>query len=316
MDVAVSLVLAIFGVIAVGFIAARTGFLARAAIDGVDRYVFTFALPALMFRSLANTELPATLPWGLWLCYYPATLLVWAVGSTIARLVLRRSFGESAVIGFGGAQANTVLLGIPIILTGLGDKAGPPLFFILAFHGIIVISLAIFLLEMTKSDDDGERRTASAAIRMGLRGTARNPIILGLFGGILYGQLGVAIPGPIDHMLQLLGRSAIPCALFVLGALLNRYHLGHNLGTASLTSVFKLLIHPALVWLLATFVFTLPPLWTAVATILASMPTGVYSSILANSYQTAPGEASSAVVLSTALSVFTITLLLSWFLAQ
>ena len=45
------------------------------------------------------------------------------------------------------------------------------------------------------------------------------------------------------------------------------------------------------------------------------MPTGVYSSILANRYGAAPGAASSAVVLSTAASLVTLTVLLGFFLA-
>ena len=50
------------------------------------------------------------------------------------------------------------------------------------------------------------------------------------------------------------------------------------------------------------------------ATLLAAMPTGVYSSILANRYQAAPGAASSTVVLSTGVSLLTLTVLLGWFL--
>ncbi len=56
------------------------------------------------------------------------------------------------------------------------------------------------------------------------------------------------------------------------------------------------------------------PLWVTAATLLAAMPTGVYSSILANRYQAAPGAASSTVVLSTGVSIVTLTILIGWFL--
>ena len=313
MDVAFNLVLPIFGLIAVGYASARLGIVSAAGIDGMDRYVFSLAVPALLFRALANTELPTELPWGLWLSFYLATLAVWAVGGALARFVLGRSFAESVMIGFGGCQGNTVMLGIPIVLTGLGELAGPPLFFILAFHGLLLFTLATFFLESARPRADGERRGMGQILFSGLRGTARNPVMLGLFGGLVYGQLGVAIPGPMDGILELMGRSAIPCALFVTGGVLTRYRVGDNLGTASFSAGFKLIVHPLLVFCLARFVFALPPLWIAVATVLASMPTGVYSSILANRYQVVPGAASSAVVFSTALSLVTLTLVLNCF---
>ena len=317
MGVAFPLVLPIFAIIAIGYAAARTGFLGRAAIDGLDRYVFTFAIPALLFRALAGTELPATLPWTLWLTYYGATLATWALGLVAVRLLAGRSLRDSIMIGFGCAQSNTVMVGIPIILSALGDAAGPPLFFIIGFHGLILITVATVGLEWAGSrdqsgDDERPARTALRGFLSVLRGTLCNPVILGLAGGVIYGQLGVAIPGPVDRMLELLGGSAIPCALFVIGAVLTRHRLGHSLGLAALVATLKLLAHPALVWLVATYVLALPLPWVQVATLLAAMPTGVYCSILANRYRAAPEVASSVVVLSTVASLVTITALLAW----
>ncbi len=89
MPVALTLVLPIFGVIALGYAGARSKLISHAGVDGLDTYVFTFAMPLLLFRNLAHTEFPSTLPWGLWVSYYGAMLTVWAVGSFIAFYVLR-----------------------------------------------------------------------------------------------------------------------------------------------------------------------------------------------------------------------------------
>jgi len=102
--------------------------------------------------------------------------------------------------------------------------------------------------------------------------------------------------------------------VFVLGAMLTRYSIRRSVGAASITTVFKLVVHPALVFVMTQYVFELEPLWVMAATMLAAMPTGVYSSILANRYRAAPGAASSTVVLSTGLSLVTLTVLLGWFL--
>lgn len=312
MTSAYSLVLPIFGVIGLGYLAVRTRALSDAAIDGLDSFVFTFGIPVLLFRSIARTDIPDILPLGLWASYYGAMLAIWAAGSLFARFVLKRTPGDAVVIGFGGGQGNVVMLGIPVILTGFGAEASVPLFLILTFHGLILITAATFLLELT-GRPEGEDVPVRAILRNGLMSSVKNPVIIGLALGVFYGRLGVALPAPVDATAELLGRAAIPCALFVLGGMLTRYHLRAAVATASLTTLFKLVAMPALVYGLGAHVFHLPALWVAVATVLAGSPTGVYSSILAHRYRVAPETASGTVVLSTALSAVTLTLLLQQF---
>jgi len=310
---AVSLVLPIFGVIALGYFAARSGFLSEAAVDGIDKYAFNFAITALLFRALANTELPATLPWGLWLSYYGGVFVVWAVGGFAARFVLQRSPADSVIIGFGGGFSNTVMLGIPIILTAYGEEAGVPLFFILAFHGLTIFTVATFLLETTRPRD-GVPLTTVEILKESFLGLAKNPVILALGSGIAFGQTGLTIPGPIDATLEMLARTGIPCALFVLGATLVRYEMRRSIGAASLIACLKLVLHPIVVFILASFVFDLPPLWLKVAVTMAAMPTGVFCFILASRYQAAPGAASSAILMATGFSLVTLTVVLNLFL--
>lgn len=314
MEVALSLVLPIFGIIAIGYAGARSKLISQSGVDGLDTYVFTFAMPILLFRNLAGTEFPSALPWGLWISYYGAMLAVWAAGSLIALYILRRPAADSVMLGFGCGQGNTIMLGLPIILTGFGPEAGTPVFLILAFHGIILFTIATFLLELTRARDGSEAPSFGSILKQGLMNTVRNPVIIGIACGVVYGQLGVPLPGIVNKAFEMVAGSAIPCALFVLGAMLTRYSIRRSVGAASITTFFKLTVHPALVFVMTQYVFGLEPLWVTAATLLAAMPTGVYSSILANRYQAAPGAASSTVVLSTGVSLVTLTVLLGLFL--
>ncbi len=309
MEVAISLVSPLLGTIVLGYLLSRARYISDGGIDGINRYVVSIALPSLLVRALATTELPNEWPWGLWLSYFLPAIAVWGLGFTIACIVMKRPRGEGIIVGFGSALSNSALLGIPMILTAFGDQAGPPLFLLLALDGLVLLSLATFLLE-TESDADGTRGRAGA-VWAGFRGTVRSPIILGLAAGIVMAAIDVRIPEPIDRLLGMLANSAIPCALFVLGATLNRHQLGRDLPSSVITMVLKLLIHPLLVWILATFVFGLPPLWTIVATLAAAMPTGVFSAILAARYRTGSGAASGAVLLTTVVSLVTVTVLIA-----
>jgi len=318
MDVAYTLVLPVFGVVVVGYAAARFGWFAASATRGLDAFVFNFAIPALLFRALAATELPAVLPWGLWGAYYGGILIVWAVGAAMAVWVLRRSPKDAVIIGFGGGFSNTVMLGIPIILTAFGEAASVPLFLILAFHGLLVFTLCTFLLEMAQAAERHEqdmRLSPWRILRDSLKGMARNPLIWALGLGVIFGQTGLVLPAPVDGVLEKLGQAGIPCALFVMGATLSRYEIRRSVGAASQIALCKLVLHPLVVFALGAYVFALPVMWLKVATVMAAVPTGVYTFILASRYGAAPGAASSAVVLATAVSLVTLSAVLTWALS-
>ncbi|MEQ8745943.1 AEC family transporter [Pyruvatibacter sp.] len=315
MDVAYTLVLPVFGVVVVGYVAARMGWFSHSATQGLDTFVFTFAIPALLFRALANTDLPDVLPWGLWGSYYGGILIVWAIGSAFAVYVLRRPMKDAIVIGFGGGFSNTVMLGIPIILTAFGEEASVPLFLILAFHGLTVFTICTFLLETAHAaerHDGGSRPKPRLILLDSLKGMARNPLIWALGCGVIFGQTGLTLPVPVDGVLEKLGQAGIPCALFAMGATLARYEIRRSIGAASQIAVIKLGLHPLIVFLLGTYVFALPVMWLKVATVMAAVPSGVYTFIMASRYAAAPGAASSAVVLTTALSLLTLSAVLTW----
>ena len=124
--------------------------------------------------------------------------------------------------------------------------------------------------------------------------------------------LPLPIPAPLDRTAELVGRSAVPCALFAMGASLAAHRLRGSFRDALLATALKLVAHPALVWSCATLL-GLEPLWTKVAVLLAAMPTGINVYLFADRYRAGVNTASSAVVLSTGLSIFTISIVL-WLL--
>jgi len=73
-NVILDIVLPVFGVMVIGYGAARLGFFSEQTCRVLTRFVFNFAIPALLFRSLATTDLPPVLPWGHLLSYYLSVL--------------------------------------------------------------------------------------------------------------------------------------------------------------------------------------------------------------------------------------------------
>ena len=100
----ISLVLPVFGLIAVGFLASLTGLLPRRASEGMSDFVSNIGVPALVFRTMATATLPDAQPWGYWFGYFGGLALVWALAMLLARRVFGLAHGESVIAGFASAQ--------------------------------------------------------------------------------------------------------------------------------------------------------------------------------------------------------------------
>ena len=307
---ALQVIFPVIAVIAVGYATAKRGLLSADNVTTLNRFVFMLAAPALLFRNVALTEFPEIIPWGLWASYYGAMLTTMALAIGFSFIIFGKYKGsERVIVGFGGAFSNTVMLGIPIILTAFGMQAGLPLFLVLAFHGLLVFSIALMGLEVTTNPAMRLRhlpQKLGAAMR-------DQQVIIALAAGVIWNFTGLGLATPIDRFLELLGGAAIPVALIAVGG-----RLAHIRWTASITpslyiGVFKLALHPFLVFLAAHYLFELPPLFTATITLLAAMPTGVFTAVFAEQYKTAEATASSAIVITTVLGAFSIALWLSLF---
>jgi predicted permease len=91
-----------------------------------------------------------------------------------------------------------------------------------------------------------------------------------------------------------------------MGIALRRYGVRGGLSLALCLTAIKLLLHPALVYALAFFVFPVPPIWAGVAVLFAAAPSGINAYLFAERYKSGVQLSSNGIALSTALSVFSI----------
>ena len=296
--------LPVFLLIALGYAAAFFRLLDRRASEGLSEFVFSIATPALVLRTMTTASLPPTQPWGYWASYFIGVAAVWAFAMLLAQRWHGRTHAEGVVAGFSAGQANTVLVGIPVILKVFGDAGAAPLFLLIAVHLPVTMTCATLLHEGRKGV-----HWAQIAGRL-----AVNPILLALFAGVLLRSFDVTPSGPAKTVLDSLGAAASPCALISMGLALQQYGLQSSLRETLPIVGLKLLAHPAIVYVLAYHVFEMPRVWAGVATMFAAMPTGVNAFLFAARYRVAEPLASSAIALSTTLALGT-TLFWIWVVA-
>ena len=306
MDIIFGIILPVFGTLGLGYAAARLGVFDEAANRGLSLFVFNFALPLMLFRAIAQSDLPDAMPWGYLLSYYIGAFGVFGVAMVATRTLFARRADEQAVLGLGAGFSNTGMLGIPLVMTAYGPSAALPLFVMIACHSLLMLPPTTALIEAARG---GQQSVGGTLLNLA-KSVLGTPIIWGLTSGLAFALSGIEIPGPIDAVAKGLGGAATPCALFALGASLTRYSLGGNLREPAVLVVLKTVVHPLLVWLLATQVFDVPPLWVMTAVLLAALPAGITPYLFAQRYNTCQATVASAVFLSTVLSVMTLSVLL------
>ena len=299
----------VFGLVLLGFGAGKFRMFDADAIRGLSLFVFNFAIPVMMFRTIATIELPPSINWGFLLSYYLGAAAVFLAAMAAGRFGFGRAVDEQAILGSGSSHSNLVLLGIPIVLTTYGEQAALPLFLIIVFSNPILFPTVTSIIEISRGRGQGMRHVP---MKVG-RALLSSPPVTALVLGLIFNWFSIPLPGPIDDIASLLGSAGPPCALFVTGAALTQYRLVGNASEATMMVMLKLAIHPAIVWLLASFVFDVPELWMQVGVIVAALPTGVLTFLFAQRYSIHVAAATSAVFASTALSAISLTLLLFLF---
>jgi malonate transporter len=296
----------VFGIMLLGFLAVRVRMLDEAGVKGLVLFVFNFAIPLLLFRSLATTRLPDDIQWSFIFSFYGGSFTCFGIGVALGRWAFGRTLDHQAIFGMSAGFSNTVLLGIPIILTAYGPDATLPIFLLIAFHGPTLMPLTTALIQISRGGEvSAGEQARSVALEL-----VRNPIIMGLLAGLVANLSGLVLPGGVDRTVELLGSSAVPCALFAMGASLAGYPLFGDVAPAILLAAVKLLLHPILVWILAVPVFGLEGIWVPVAVTMAAMPSGVNAYLFGARYDAAPGVAARTILLSTLISLATISVVL------
>ncbi|MGH6943411.1 MAG: AEC family transporter, partial [Geminicoccaceae bacterium] len=300
-------VVPLFAVIFLGYFCGRSGIIGEPAVKGLTTFVFYFALPPLLFRMMARSELGEVSGWAFIGAYLSTEILMFLSGALIAGAIFGLRFAERTIQGFGCAFSNGVLLTLPLLLWLYGEPGGVPALLIITLSALTFSTVTMLLELANRSIGSAGRR---ALLKHTLRSIAGNPIIMAAAGGLAYGLLGLKLPAVLDKTLGFIGQAGAPTALFALGGALSLRRIGGSLAPAGFMVAAKLFVHPFLVWLALFHLLEIDPLWANAGVIFAASPVGLNVYLFAQHYEAAVETASTAILISTGLAMITITGLL------
>jgi malonate transporter and related proteins len=293
-----------FAILGLGYLAARRGFFSEQATAHLSKFVFYFALSAMLFRFAATLDMAQVFDTQAVFAYLTATLSVYLLATAVA-LWRKTGLEQAAIEAQCAAIGNVGFLGIPLLVLLMGPQAVGPMMIVLGTDLIVFGSLIVILISASR---DGRMNLAVLGpIALGL---VKNPMVMAMTLGLIWSSLSLPLPTPATEFLTLLGAAATPGALFAIGASLASKSAERK-SVALWLSTAKLALHPLAVTFAATQIFTVPPFTAAVMIAAAAMPTAGNVYILAQHYGIAPLRVSSTILISTAASVLTLTYVIS-----
>ncbi|MEM9797815.1 MAG: AEC family transporter [Pseudomonadota bacterium] len=290
-----------FALIALGYLAGRTKFFSEEATAYLTKFVFYFALSAMLFNFAATLTLAdifdprfvAAYLWGTGAVYLIATAIGFARRLPVAESAVE---AQCAVIG------NVGFLGIPMFVLLLGPESAGPMLMVLATDLIVFSSLIVILITGSR---DG--RVSLGTLRTVGVGLLKNPMIVSISLGLAWSATGRDLWAPLNEFLTILGAAATPGALFAIGASLAG-KTAERVSVAGWLTFCKLILHPAAVALAALIIFPLnDPFAATVMIAAAALPVAGNVYMLAQHYGVAPQRVSAAILVSTAISIVTVS---------
>lgn len=283
----------VWAVILVGFFVGKKGILGPDARLTLNRLTFFVASPALLFKTLSESDPLSVLGPLLWVALISAFMVMFAY-ILLTKWWLKRDKADRIVGAMSAATVNSANLGMPIAIYVLGDigHAAPVILFQLA----ILTPVNLAMLDAATSKNP-------TTLRSIITQSLRNPMITGSLLGLLVALFQIQLPTILKDPIDLIAGASIPAMLIAFGISLVE---SRPLAKSSpfnkdvlIASAMKLVLHPVIAWLLAAFVFRMEGELLLSAIVMASLPTAQNVFVNASRYNKGVTLAKDTVLITT-----------------
>jgi len=284
-------------VILVGVAVGRADVLGQGGSQALSRLAFFVASPCLLLETLSRSDLAVI---------FSETLIVAAVSAiavavvffAVVRLWLKRDVSEALIGSMSASLVNSANLGIPVAAYVLGDATlvAPVLIFQLAFFS------PIFLMALDSTTSRHRTTVFSFLLQI-----VRNPVLIGTAIGLLLAATEWEPPELAMEPIRLIGGAAVPAMLIAFGISLNGSKPlqaeGGRRADVLLGTVLKLVLQPAIAYLVARFALGMEGHLLFSAVVLAALPSAQNVFVTAQRYQSGVMIAKDTVLLTTIVAV-------------
>ena len=240
-----ALAMPLFSLILVGFLLMRFSAWEASVSEALSRFVFNVALPVTLFRLLADFSSLPPVDSRLLIAFFGSCILVFFGGRFIAAKCFQLDGVGQSIFAIGGVFSNNLMLGLPLAKMLLGDAAIPSVALVLVFNALILWMLLTLSIEFVRFGRFSFKSLSGVVISV-----LKNPLIIAILSGTLYGLTGLPLPSAIGTPLSMIAQTTVPLSLIALGMGLCEYGVRDGWKMSVAISAIKLIIQPFFIWVL------------------------------------------------------------------
>ncbi|WP_111859847.1 AEC family transporter [Acinetobacter sp. CFCC 10889] len=292
-----SVLLPIFILLFLGYFSVKINLIHKEQISALSAFVIKISLPALLLVALASKDLHE-----IW---YPSYFFVYAGVSFLLYLTVflafyyffKHRFSHAAVFAMGGAMSNTGFIGTAILTLLMGNQATIYISLTLIVENVIIVTMVLALAEVGLQ----QQQNIGLLLRQTLLKLLKNPVILSVLVGLSCAFFQIHLPTQLNQALDLLGKTASPIALFVIGGGL----VGLSIQKIDMESVFlvfaKMVIMPLAVFTGLSLMPNVSQEMLYAGTIIAALPMPAAFIIFSQAYHVEDQKTLTSLMISTFL---------------
>lgn len=284
----------LFLVAAVGFAAAKLGFIDNHAKDKLNALLMNITLPCMVLASVegSSPESAGALVGGSFILGAAQFFVLLLVGFA-CNVALRVPREQRRLYLFMSVCSNTGFLGLPVIASVFGDASIIVSSIFVMMQGVFLYSIGFALL--VSKEGGGAKLTWSSVV---------NPAMVACLAAVVLFLSGVRFPPVIQGSLDMVGGLTTPIALMLVGVIISQVNVKAVVSEWRMYPyvLVKQLVVPAALFLALRSFAGVPPLLTGVFVLMVATPVGTLVPMWAERFGRDPVLAAKGTVISTALS--------------
>lgn len=298
----INVTIPIFLVILLGYILKKINFVTEEFTRVANKYVFVVALPVMLFQDIKDTNVKGEMnPKFFFFCLITTIVMFFAIWA-VAKLFIK----DRTLIGAfaqASARGSAAVLGVAFVENICGSIGMTPLMIVAAVPFFNILSVVILVFN---SNDISQEKQYSK-IKGSCLNIVKNPIIIGIFVGVIFSLFQIKIPVLFERTLSYISRTATPIALIAIGA-------GFEVGDVmprlkpSLWASFIKLVGLPIVFLPVAYLLGFQGSEMVAILIMLASPTTVSCYVMAKNMNNDEALTSNVIVLTTLLSSVTLTM--------
>lgn len=224
--------LPVFLLMVIGVILKKLKVIDESFAKAMNRFVFTFPLPILLFKDLSTVDFRVARDFKFVLFCIIVTIFSIVLAIIISYFMDKESQGEFIQSSY---RSSAALLGVALINNIYGQSVVGPLMIIgsVPLYNIIAVIVLSFFKPDTKTID-------KTLLIKTLKGIITNPIIIGIIVGLLWSWLQIPIPVIMEKTINSISSTASPLGLIAMGASFNMEDAVGQIKPAMIASFMKL----------------------------------------------------------------------------